>query len=75
MDMKRNTMRFYAQVSVVTTLASVGLLAICGEPNEDANFLLTVIGQLVWCIAFCGAAWALARKWDLARKLNFINNK
>jgi hypothetical protein len=73
MHMKRNTMRFYAQVTIVGVLASVGVIALCGEPNEDANFLLTVIGQFVWCFAWCGAAWSLGRKWKIGRKLNALN--
>ena len=42
--MKRNTMRFHAQVATVGVLATVGLLALSGVPAEEANFLAVVIG-------------------------------
>ena len=72
MDMKRNTMRFYAQSAIVFVLATFGFLALCAEPTEDANFLLVVIGQFVCAAAFFTAASLLGRKWGIIRKLKNI---
>lgn len=70
--MKRNVMTFYTQLAIVSVLASIGVIALCGEPTEDANFLSVVFGQLVCFALFCGAAYLLGHKWNLSRKMRYL---
>lgn len=72
--MKRNRCKFYAQLTVVGVLATVGLLAISGEPAEDADFLKTfAIQVVVWAMSWLTAA-VLYHKWNLGRKVEATDN-
>lgn len=72
--MKRNRCKFYAQLTVVGVLATVGLLAISGEPAEDADFLSTILVQVVvWATSWLTAA-VLYHKWNLGRKVKATDN-
>lgn len=66
--MKRNRLIYGAQMTIVCVLATVGLIALCGEPTEDANFILTVFIQLVVAAVCLTAASFLAYYWDLNKK-------
>lgn len=70
--MKLYRIRFYARVSVVGILSSVGMIALSGEPVEGANFLAVVAVQVGTAAACWVAAWWLAKRWRLTRILNLI---
>lgn len=69
--MKANTMKFYAQLVIVGLLIAIGTLALIGEPASDANFIVTVIGQLVVTALSWTIAGALGRKWQINRKMTY----
>ena len=71
--MKRNRCKFYLQAGVFSTLATVGLLAMCGEPAEDVDFLTTFLMQIGVCAACWLTAAVLYHKWDLGRKLELLD--
>jgi len=72
--MKRNTLRFFAQLTSVSVLALVGLLALCGEPADDANFLLVVIAQLAVFATCWIVAWRLCVRWNISRKMRLLES-
>ena len=67
--MKRNLIKFYAQLSIVGTLATLGLVALCGEPTEDANFLAVFSGQIAVVIFTWTLAYLLSKRWQIIRKI------
>lgn len=67
--MKRNLIKFYAQLSTVGILATIGLLALCGEPAEDVNFLAVFSAQIAVVIITWTLAYLLSKKWQIARKI------
>lgn len=69
--MKKNFVRLIAQVAIVSVLFVIGLIAICGEPAQDANFIATVACQLLVAVACISIATALSKKWQIARKMNY----
>ena len=73
--MKRNRTKFYAQVGVFSTLACVGLIALCGEPVEEVDFLTTYLCQLAVTAVCWTVAAVLYHKWDLGRKMQLLDKK
>lgn len=69
LNMKRNLIKFYAQLSIVGTLATLGLVALCGEPTEDANFLAVFSGQIAVVIFTWTLAYLLSKRWQIIRKI------
>ena len=69
LNMKRNLIKFSAQLSIVGILATLGLVALCGEPTEDANFLAVVSGQIAVVIFTWSLAYVLSKKWQIVRKI------
>ena len=67
--MKANTMKFYLQLAIVGMLVAVGTIALISEPTDDANFVVTVISQLVIMSLCYGLAAMLGKKWQINRKL------
>lgn len=67
--MKANHLHFYAQLAVVGILAAVGIIALTGEPTEDAHFLATAAAQLAVAFVCIGSAIVLGKKWQINRKL------
>ena len=73
--MRQHRMRFHSQMGVIGTLASIGLIALCGEPDESlsaAAWLSTFGCQLAVFAACWLSAWLLCRKWGLSRKMNML---
>lgn len=69
--MKKNFVVFIAQLAIVGALIAVGTVAILGEPNDDAKFVVTLIGQLIVTAATWSIAGVLCNKWQLFRKMAF----
>lgn len=69
--MKANTMKFYAQLAIEGALVSIGTIALIGEPTDDANFIATIIGQMIVLAVSWTAAYLLNRKWQILRKLEY----
>lgn len=69
--MKKNFVKFIAQIAIVSLLFTVGCIVICGEPSEDANFIATIIAQLAISIFCYSSAICLGRKWQINRKMTF----
>lgn len=59
-------------MGVIGTLSAVGLIALSGEPMEGTNFLAVVAGQVGTAAACWGAAWRLAKRWQLTRILRLM---
>ena len=71
--MKTNKLKFYTRTTIVAMLGTIGLLALTGEPAEDAPFLATFACQVaVWAVTWL-AAYALANRWQLTRVLRLIS--
>ena len=69
LNMKRNLIKFYAQLSIVGTLATLGLVALCGDPTEDENFLAVFSGQIAVVIFTWTLAYLLSKRWQIIRKI------
>lgn len=67
--MKKNFVRLIAQVATVSALFVIGLIAISGEPAEDANFIEIFAIQIATTAVSWTAAYLLNRKWQIFRKL------
>ena len=67
--MKRNLIKFYVQLSIVGILATLGLVALCGEPTEDANFPAVFSGQIAVVIFTWALAYLLSKRWQIIRKI------
>lgn len=67
--MKKNFVKFIAQLAVVGILATVGFIALCGEPTEDADFIKVVAGQIIVAAITLSSAIYLGKKWQINRKL------
>ena len=67
--MKANTMKFYLQLAIVGALIAIGTIALISEPTDDANFVATVISQLVIMSLSYSLAAMLGKKWQINRKL------
>lgn len=68
--MKKNFIKFIAQLAVVSTLAGVGLIALTGEPTDDANFIKIFAIQMIVAVVCLGSAIVLGKKWHINRKLS-----
>ena len=71
--MKTNKLKFYTRTTIVALLGTIGLLALTGEPAEDANFVAVVAAQVGTAAACWGTAWWLAKRWQLTRVLRLIS--
>lgn len=67
--MKKNFIKFIAQIAVVSALAGVGLVALTGEPAEDADFIKIFAIQMIVAVVCLGSAIFFGRKWQINRKL------
>ena len=66
--------QFFARLSVITCLGLVGLLALTGEPADDAPFVMTFAAQLlVWAFSWL-SAWTLYRHWHIGRVINRLKS-
>lgn len=71
--MKTNKLKFYTRTTIVALLGTIGLLALTGEPAEDAPFLATFACQVaVWDVTWL-AAYALAKRWHITEIIERIN--
>lgn len=73
--MKRHRIKFFSQVGVIGTLASFGLIAISGEPDESLSavaWISTFGCQMAVCAMSWISAWLLCRRWDISRKMRMI---
>lgn len=53
------------KLTIVAILGTIGLVALTGEPAEDAPFLATFATQVaVWAATWL-AAYALAKRWHI----------
>ena len=77
--MKRSSnyrIKFHSQLSVIGMLASIGLFAICGEPDESlamSAWLGTLLCQIMVTAICWVSAWLLCRRWGLNRKMNMLS--
>ena len=69
--MKKNFIKFIAQLAVVSAIAGVGLIALTGEPAESANFIKIFAIQMLVAAICLGSAICLGRKWQISRKMTF----
>lgn len=70
-----NHLHFYCQMGAVGTLATIGLMALCGEPDEALTMAawLRVFGCQVATTAVCWiSAWRLYKHWNLGDKMERI---
>ena len=67
--MKKNFIKFIAQLAGVTALAGVGLIALTGEPAEGTCFIKIFAIQMLVAAICLGSAIVLGRKWQINRKL------
>lgn len=67
--MKKNFIKFIAQLAVVSALAGVGLIALTGEPAEGTCFIEIFAIQMLVAAVCLGSAYVLGRKWQINRKL------
>lgn len=73
--MKRNKLKFYTRATVIATLGMIGLIALAGEPTDDAPFLATFCCQVAtWATSWL-AAYALAKCWHINEIINRLNKK
>ena len=71
--MKPNKLKFYTRTTLVALLGTIGLLALTGEPAENAPFLATFACQVaVWAATWL-AAFALAKRWHITDIIERIN--
>ena len=74
--MKQYRIKFHCQMSLIGILATIGLFAVCGEPDECLAFgaWLRVFGcQLAVCAVCWLAAWLLYRHWDMGRTISRLD--
>lgn len=64
--MKKNIIKLYMQVAIVTVLATVGLVVMCGEAADWFAFGV----QVLVAASNISAAVYFARKWQVIRKMN-----
>lgn len=69
--MKKNLIKFVAQLAVVGVLATIGFIALCSEPAENVNFLKVFAGQITVAVLTLTSAILLGRKWQITRKLTY----
>ena len=75
MVMKAFRLKFYTRTTIVAMLGTIGLLALTGEPAEDAPFLATFAAQVaVWAATWL-AAYTLAKRWHIIEIINRLNQK
>ena len=71
--MKPVNLKFYTRTTIIALLGTIGLLAITGEPAEDAPFLATFACQVaVWAATWL-AAYALAKHWHITEIINRLH--
>ena len=66
--MKTNHLKFYAQMTIVSVLGVIGLIAISGEPAMGSNFIAVMGFQVAVCAVCWIAAWRLWVRWSISRK-------
>lgn len=67
--------KFHLQMAVVGLLATIGLIAISGEPDESLSavaWISTFGCQMAVCAMSWIGAWLLSRRWDISRKMRMI---
>jgi len=67
--MKKNFIKFIAQIALVGVLSAIGIVALTGEPTDDANFIKIFAIQMIVAVICLGSAIVLGRKWQINRKL------
>lgn len=67
--MKKSVIKFLAEMVALSATMAVGIVAICSEPAADANFLATVLLQLVVVIVSFACVHVMNKKWGVFRKL------
>lgn len=65
--MKTYRLSFYAKKGIVAILMCAGLIALAGEPTEDANLLLCAALQLLTAATTWATALYLFRRWGLGK--------
>ena len=73
--MKRHRIKFHCQLGVIGMLATLGLIALCGEPDESLSavaWISTFGCQMAVCAMSWISAWLLSRRWDISRKMRMI---
>ena len=73
--LRNHRIKFHCQLGLIGMLATVGLIAVCGEPDEGLS-AVAWIGTFGCQVAVCAgcwlAAWLLAAKWQINRKMAII---
>lgn len=67
--------KFHLQMAVVGLLATIGLIAISGEPDESLSavaWISTFGCQMAVCAMSWIGAWLLCRRWDISRKMRMM---
>ncbi|MGM9810494.1 MAG: hypothetical protein ACI30J_06470 [Paludibacteraceae bacterium] len=67
--MKKSVIKFLAEVSALSAAMAVGIVAICSEPAGDANFIVTVLLQLLVVVISFSCVHVMNKKWGVFRKL------
>lgn len=73
--LRNHRIKFHCQLGLIGMLATVGLIAVCGEPDESLSavaWIRTFGFQVAVCTGCWLAAWLLAAKWQINRKMALI---
>lgn len=73
--LRNHRIKFHCQLGLIGMLATVGLIAVCGEPDESLSavaWIITFGCQMAVCAMSWISAWLLCRSWNISRKMRMI---